>query len=46
MADWERMSTVQILEEVEKGGKFVIYQYCVSVLIVTKPEQAGEGLFS
>jgi hypothetical protein len=35
MADWERMTTVQILEEVQKGGRFVVYHYCVSVIIVT-----------
>ena len=35
MADWERMSTVEILEEVQKGGKFVVYQYCISIFIMT-----------
>jgi hypothetical protein len=53
MADWERMSMVEILEEVQKGGKFVVYQYCVSVVIMTftRPSEiqfirAGESRLS
>ena len=29
------LSTEQLSFEIQRGGKFVIYQYCVSVLILT-----------
>jgi hypothetical protein len=29
------MTTTEITMEVQKGGKFVIYQYCISVVILT-----------
>lgn len=29
------MTQAEILEEVRRGAKFVIYQYCISALIVT-----------
>jgi hypothetical protein len=31
----EDMSVRQVMMEVEQGAKFVFYQYCVSILIVT-----------
>ena len=31
----EGMSTEQVKFEIQQGGKFVIYSYCVSVLIMT-----------
>ena len=31
----EIMSHAQIAEAVEQGGKFVIYEYCLSVLVMT-----------
>jgi hypothetical protein len=29
------LSKAQVQEEVQRGGKFVFYQYCVSVIVVT-----------
>ncbi|OON68632.1 hypothetical protein [Hymenobacter sp. CRA2] len=29
------LTLAQIEEEIERGGKFVFYQYCVSVLVMT-----------
>jgi hypothetical protein len=29
------MSVIQLQDEVNRGGKFVVYQYCVSVIILT-----------
>lgn len=31
----EGMTTADVLREVENGAKFVVYQYCISLLIVT-----------
>ncbi|MDR3182094.1 MAG: hypothetical protein LBT89_04095 [Planctomycetaceae bacterium] len=31
----EGMSAKELNQELEKGGKFVIFQYCVSVLVLT-----------
>ena len=31
----EGLSRAQIQEEVQRGAKFVIYQYCVSVIVMT-----------
>lgn len=49
----ERMDGQQIAFELQRGGKFVIYQYCVSILILTfkRPSniyfvRAGESALS
>ena len=31
----EGMTTVEINRELAQGGKFVLYQYCISVLVMT-----------
>ena len=31
----DNITGAQLAEEIDKGGKFVIYQYCVSILIMT-----------
>lgn len=31
----EGMSTAELNQELERGGKFVIYQYCISILVMT-----------
>jgi hypothetical protein len=31
----EGMTGQQVAEHIQRGGKFVIYQYCISVLIMT-----------
>jgi len=31
----DKLSSAELQQEVERGGKFVIYQYCISALIVT-----------
>ncbi len=49
----EGLSAADINRELERGGKFVIYQYCVSILVMTfkRPSsiyfiRAGETGFS
>ena len=46
----EGLSTEQLQQEVQRGARFVMYQYCVSVLVMTfkRPSavyfvRAGEG---
>ena len=48
----ENMSAEQINHELQQGGKFVIFEYCISVLVMTfkNPSniyfiKAGEGTF-
>jgi hypothetical protein len=31
----EGMSTAELNEELQRGGKFVLYQYCISILVLT-----------
>jgi len=31
----EGLSTVEINQELQRGGKFVFYQYCISLIVVT-----------
>jgi hypothetical protein len=47
------MSAEQIALELERGGRFVVFQYCVSIVVMTfrRPSsihfvRAGEGAFS
>lgn len=49
----EGLTASDINRELERGGKFVIYQYCVSIVVMTfkRPSniyflRAGEGGFS
>lgn len=48
----ENISMQQLSQEVMRGGKFVVFEYCVSLLIITlkRPSgvyfiRAGEGTF-
>ena len=31
----ERMSSAELTSELQRGGKFVMYYYCISLLIIT-----------
>lgn len=31
----EGLSSEQINEELQRGGKFVVYQYCISIIVMT-----------
>lgn len=31
----EGMSTAEVLAEVDRGGRFVTYRYCISVIVLT-----------
>ena len=37
----ERMTGSQLSQELSMGGKFVVYQYCISVIVLTfeRPSQ-------
>ncbi len=48
----EGMTTADVKAEVERGGKFVIFQYCISIIVLTFKRssdvyfiRAGEGTF-
>jgi hypothetical protein len=48
----EGLSTVQVQEELKRGGRFVVFEYCVSFFITTKRHvsdvyfvRAGQGTF-
>lgn len=36
----ENMTMTELKDEIERGGKFVYYQYCYSLLILTKRESS------
>ena len=48
----EGMTVAEVQSEIAKGGRFVIFQYCVSILIITFKRssdiyfiKAGDGTF-
>jgi hypothetical protein len=49
----EGLSTAQVQEELRRGGRFVVFEYCVSFLVTTMRRssdvyfvRAGQGTFS
>ncbi len=37
----EKMTVSQLRDEIQRGGKFVVYLYCVSLLIITFKRGSG-----
>jgi len=40
----ETLSPDQLRHEIERGGRFVIFQYCISIVVLTFKRHLQEGL--